>query len=121
MIHCPFLSVFDDYNNTLDSKIPEVCSRAIDNMTAWLMAHGPIPSFQKYLLDPVGTRSSFKPWLGLWEISTGSREFDRKTSGRPADLPLNQFCNLDGSGMIWIYLSPKGCFFVFLFGAPGCL
>jgi hypothetical protein len=62
---------------------------------------------------PVGTCSSFKPWLGLWEICTGSREFDRKISGRPADLPLNQFCNLDGSGMIWIYLSPKGCFFVF--------
>lgn len=70
---------------------------------------------------PVGTCSSFKPWLGLWEICTGSREFDRKISGRPADLPLNQFCNLDGSGMIWIYLSPKGCFFVFFFGAPGCL
>ena len=42
-----------------------------------------------------------KPWV--WP----------KISGRPADLPLNQFCNLDGSGMIWIYLSPKGCFFVF--------
>ena len=62
---------------------------------------------------PVGTCSSFKPWLGLWEICTGSREFDRKISGRPADLPLNQLCNLDGSGMIWIYLSPKGRFFVF--------
>ena len=55
---------------------------------------------------PVGTCSSFKPWLGLWEICTGSREFDRKISGRPADLPLNQFCNLDGSGMIWISAAP---------------
>lgn len=51
-IHCPFLSGFHDYNNTLDSKILEVCLRAIDNMTAWLMVHGPIPSFQKYLLEP---------------------------------------------------------------------
>lgn len=30
---------------------------------------------------PVGTCSSFKPWLGLWEICTGSREFDQKYRG----------------------------------------
>ena len=68
---------------------------------------------------PVGTCSSFKPWLGLWEICTGSREFDQKYRGALRICPWTNsviWMDLEWSGYISAQRDVSLFFFSVLLG-----
>ena len=86
-------------------------------MTAWLMAHGPIPSFQKYLLEPARLSS---PGLVYGKYAQEAVSLTEEYRGVLRICPWTNsviWMDLEWSG----YISAQRDVSLFFFGAPGCL